>query len=224
MVKDEPATSAPAAELSDEELEELIRPRAWFLNQRAMGWFLIVTAMIGFYSSFDLSVEKVKKLEDPGRILSCDFNPFFSCGSVMTHPGAQLFGFPNQFLGIAAFIFPLLLGVLLVSRTALPSWVMIGLNIGLLGGTALCTFLFIYSIFIIGVGCPWCIVVWTVTIPLFCVTTGYNTLTGAFGQGLRDSLTARMFAKHSLEIGVLWMVIVYGLIVVKFWQFFSNLF
>lgn len=199
-------------------------PKAWFTNQAKTGWFLIVASVIGLYSAFDLSVEKYEKLENPNKVLSCDFNPFFSCGDVMTHPGAQLFGFPNQLLGIGAFIFPLLLGVLLVSRARIPGWIMVGLNVGLLFGLALCTFLFIYSIYIIGIGCPWCIVVWTVTIPMFWLVTGYNTLTGNFGRRIRDNLTLRVIAPHALLIGVLWMVVIYGLIVVKFWEFFGSAF
>lgn len=184
---------------------------------------MIVLSAIGLLASYDLSIEKVKKLENPDYVLSCDVNPFFSCGGVMEFWQSQLFGFPNQFIGVAAFIFPLLLGVLLVTRAVIPGWVMVGLNIGLLAGTALVVFLYISSIWVIGIGCPWCIGVWTVVIPLVCTTTGYNALKGNFGARIRDSVTVQVFAKNSLLIAALIMVLCYLSIIAKFWTFFSSL-
>lgn len=185
---------------------------------------MVALSVIGLIASYDLSIEKIKKLENPEYILSCDMNPFFSCSGVMQYPQSQLFGFPNQLLGIAAFIFPLLLGVLLISRVHIPGWVMVGLNIGLLGGVALVVFLYISSIWVIGIGCPWCIVVWSITIPLFCTTTGYNALAGNFGAGVRDNVTVRVFASSSLLISVVLVFVIYVSIVVRFWGYFSTLF
>lgn len=206
-----------------EETADAPAPAPWLVRQVPFGIFLIVTSAIGLLASFDLSIEKVKKLEDPGHVLSCDFNPFFSCGSVMNYWQSQLFGFPNQFLGIAAFIFPLLIGVLLVSRTEIPRWVMIGLLIGLTGGVALVLFLYISSIFIIGIGCPWCIVVWTVVIPMWFITAGHLALTGGFGEAVQHSPTVQVFASSALLISILAMVLIYLSIVAKFWSFFSSL-
>lgn len=195
----------------------------WFMKEARLGVFLIITSVIGFLASFELSVDKVKKLENPDVTLSCDFNPFFSCGSVMEHWQSQLFGFPNQFIGVAAFIFPLLLGVLLVSGTRVPGWVMVGLNIGLLGGTALVMFLFYSSIYVIGTGCPWCIVVWAMTIPMFCVVTGYNALAGNFGSGLRESFVVRVIASSALLLSLVWLLIIAVCVVVQFWTYFGSL-
>lgn len=198
-------------------------PAPWFSRKRPFGIFLVVTAVIGLIASFDLSIEKIKKLENPGHVLSCDFNPFFSCGSVMNFWQAQLFGFPNQLIGIAAFIFPLLLGVLLISRTEIPRWVMIGLLIGLTGGVALVIFLFISSIFVIGIGCPWCIVVWTVVIPMWFITAGHLALTGGFGRAAQHSPVVQVFASHAVLLSALALALIYLSIVAKFWTFFSSL-
>ena len=202
---------------------ELSVPSPWFSRKRPFGIFLVVTAAIGLIASFDLSIEKIKKLENPGHVLSCDFNPFFSCGSVMNFWQAQVFGFPNQLIGIAAFIFPLLLGVLLISRTEIPRWVMIGLLIGLTGGVALVIFLFISSIFVIGIGCPWCIVVWTVVIPMWFITAGHLALTGGFGSAVQHSPVVQVFASHAVLLSALALALIYLSIVAKFWTFFSSL-
>lgn len=205
-------------------LDSGARPRGpWFMDEVKLGIFLVVSSVVGFLASFELSVDKVRLLENPSAKLSCDFNPFFSCGSVMAFEQSQIFGFPNQFLGIAAFVFPLLLGVLLISRTRIPGWVMVGLNIGLLAGTVLVMYLYYSSIFVIGIGCPWCIVVWTVTIPLFCVVTGYNVIAGNLGAGLRDNGVVRAIAGTALIIAILWLILVYASIVFRFWVFFGSL-
>ncbi|WP_236864040.1 vitamin K epoxide reductase family protein [Brevibacterium daeguense] len=216
--------SLPLTEDRAEGTEEAtIAPRPWFMGEVSLGVFLVVASVIGFLASFELSIDKVRKLEDPSAQLSCDFNPFFSCGSVMAYPQSQLFGFPNQFLGIAAFIFPLLLGVLLISRTRIPGWVMLGLNSGLLLGTVLVMYLFYTSIYRIGIGCPWCMVVWAVTIPMFCVVTGYNALAGNFGARVRDNAFIRVFAANSLLISLLWLFVIFACVVIQFWTFFGSL-
>lgn len=197
---------------------------SWVLRSGPFGIFLIVGSVIGFLASFSLSAEKYEKLANPDVVLSCDLNPFFSCGSVMEHAESELFGFPNQLLGIAAFIIPLLIGVLILSGTRLPGWVTIGLNLGLGLGVVLVMFLFYISIYKIGVGCPWCIVVWTVTIPMFLAVTARNVLSGHFGRGVAGNAFARVAAKENIALSVLWMLIIFACIVVQFWAYFSNLF
>lgn len=197
---------------------------AWVLRRVPFGIFLFVASVIGFLASFSLSAEKYDKLAHPDVVLSCDLNPFFSCGSVMEHPESELFGFPNQLLGIAAFVFPLLLGVLILAGTRIPGWVMIGLDIGLALGVVLVMFLFYTSIYTIGVGCPWCIIVWTVTIPMFVAVTAHNALRGAFGSRAAQNAIVRVLAKENVALSVLWMLIIFACIVVQFWSFFSTLF
>src|SRR5699024_2893224 len=169
-----------------------------------------------------LAAEKYAKLADPELVLSCDLNPFFSCGSVMEHPEAELFGFPNQLLGVAAFVFPLLIGVLFLAGTKLPDWVMIGLNLGLALGVVLVMFLFYVSIYRIGVGCPCCIVVWTVTLPLFVAGTAHHALCGAFGPRAEANPFARVCAQENLALSALWILIISACIVVQLWTFFYN--
>lgn len=193
------------------------------LRPLPFGLLLIVSSVVGFLASFSLSAEKYEKLENPNVVLSCDLNPFFSCGSVMEHPESQLFGFPNQLMGIAAFVFPLLLGVLILAGTKLPGWVMVGLNIGLFLGAVLVTFLFYVSIYVIGVGCPWCIIVWAVTIPMFVAVTARNVLTGNFGSALAENSFVRVLAKENIAISALWLLIIAACIVTQFWGYFSTL-
>ena len=205
----------------DDDLEET--PRRWYTRSRDLGVFLIVTSIIGFLAAFELTVDKFRLLADPDVVLSCDLNPFFSCGSVMTFPQSELFGFPNQILGVFAYAFPLLLGVLLVSAVKVPDWIMNGLSIGLLGGVALVTYLQYASLIEIGVGCPWCMIVWVVAILQFCVVVASNILRGAWGESARQSTALRVLASSPILIACLWLLIIATVMVVNFWSFFGSL-
>lgn len=188
-----------------------------------MGTFLILTGVVGLLSSFALTVDKITLLANPDAVLGCDLNPFFSCGSVMTYPQSEIFGFPNQLIGVVAFVVPIVLGVLLLARVDIPRWIMNGLAIGLLGGIVLVTFLQYTSIFTIGVGCPWCMVVWVVTIVQFCVVLAANVLSGAFGRSAVDSTVLRVLASMPLLIAGVWLLIIATAMVTQFWTYFGSL-
>src|SRR5699024_12011338 len=104
-----------------------------------------------------------------------------------------------------------------------PNCEMIVLNHFLAFGVVLMKFQFYVSINRIGVGCPWCIVLWTVTIPMFVAMTAHNVLSGALGTRAEANPFARVFAKENIALSVLWMLIIFACIVVQFWSFFSNL-
>lgn len=178
------------------------------LRDRPLGWFLLVSGLIGWLASLELAHGKIQLLENPQAALSCDINPLLSCSSVMGHWQSELLGFPNPFIGIAAFVVPMMIGALLVSGAVIPRWMRLGLQIGLLAGVALVTFLQHASLFAIGIGCPWCMVVWAVTIPQFVLFTSRNVLDGTLGEGIRASALARVVASQPLTVAGLWLFLV----------------
>ena len=62
---------------------------------RAVGWVLLVCGWVGLSAAFVLLVEKIRLVADPSYVPSCSISPLLSCGSVMSTPQAELFGFPN---------------------------------------------------------------------------------------------------------------------------------
>ncbi len=66
---------------------------------RLLPWLLLLGGLIGLTASAVLTVEKIAILRDPAYVPSCSINPVLSCGSVMTTPQAEAFGFPNPLLG-----------------------------------------------------------------------------------------------------------------------------
>ncbi len=70
-----------------------------------------------------------------------------------------------------AFTVVLVTGVLALAKVDLPRWYWAGLAIGTLLGTAFVHWLIYQSLYSIGALCPYCMVVWAVTIPLLVVVS-----------------------------------------------------
>jgi len=184
-------------------------------------WWVLIAGVIGFVASLTLTIEKIEILRNPSYVPSCNINPIVSCGSVMVTPQASLFGFPNPLLGIAAFTVVIVSGVLAVAKVPLPQWYWVGLTIGTVGGVAFVHWLIIQSLYRIGALCPYCMVVWAVTIPLLVVAASI-----VFRPVLEDGrggAVARVLFQWRWSITTLWFTAVFLLIMVRFWNYWSTL-
>ena len=70
---------------------------------RSTALILIVGSGLGLLAAIELTIEKVRVLTDSTYVPKCDINPVLSCGSVITTPQAEAFGFPNPILGLIGF-------------------------------------------------------------------------------------------------------------------------
>jgi uncharacterized membrane protein len=184
---------------------------------RTTSWILIVGGILGLIAAFELTVEKVRVLADPTYIPACDLNPVLSCGSVIITPQAEVFGFPNPVLGLTGFAVVITLGVLLAGGVAMPRWVWLGLNAGALLGFGFVQWLVWQSLYSIGSLCPWCMVVWTVTAPIFVWVTSANLLSGRLPTPASwSSAVSALVGLRGLILAA-WYVVVLGLIFVR-WQ------
>lgn len=141
-------------------------------ESRPLGFaiFSIVAGVIGWFASFELLTEFVHKLKDPSYIPNCNVSVIVSCGPNMESWQGSAFGFTNTLLGIAAFMAPIFVGVSLLAGAKFAPWFWRVYQLGMLGGISFVFWLAYQSVFSLGTLCPWCMVVWTVTIPLFWVT------------------------------------------------------
>ena len=179
-------------------------------------WVLIAGA-IGLIAAVTLTVEKVKLLENPAYVPSCSINPVLSCGSVMVTPQAAEFGFPNSLIGVVAFTVVLVTGVLAVAKVAIPQWFWAGLAAGTLLGAVFVHWLIFQSLYVIGALCPYCMVVWTVTIPLLAVLSSI-ALRPLAGNGI-----ARVAYQWRWSLVALWFTALILLILARFWTYWSTL-
>ena len=210
---------ASATQPSDVQSDPLDEWRAGRVRRldRTTSWILIIGGVLGLIAAFELTVEKVRVLADPTYVPACDLNPVLSCGSVIITPQAEVFGFPNPVLGLTGFAVVVTLGVLLAGGVAMPRWVWLGLNAGALLGFGFVQWLVWQSLYSIGSLCPWCMVVWTVTAPIFVWVTSANLLSGRLPTPAAwSSAVSALVGLRGLILAA-WYVVVLGLIFVR-WQ------
>jgi len=152
-------------------------------NYRQTAWILIVGGVIGIFASIELIVQKIAVLSNPDYVPNCDINPVLSCGSVINTEQASLFGFPNPVLGVIGFTVVIMFGALLLTGVVLPRSMWLGLNLGALAGMFFVIWLVGQSLYVIGALCPWCMVVWSITIPIFWQVTTDNLASGRLNLG-----------------------------------------
>ena len=166
------------------ETELEVNPRSY----RQTAWIFVVGGIIGIFASIELIIQKIAVLSDPDFVPNCDINPILSCGSVISTEQASLFGFPNPVLGVIGFTIVIMFGALLFTGVELPRLMWLGLNFGALAGMVFVIWLVSQSLYVIGALCPWCMVVWAVTIPIFWQVTTDNLASNrlSLGKGLSE--------------------------------------
>ncbi len=184
---------------------------------RASAWWVLIAGVIGLAASATLLVEKIEMLKDPKFVPSCSINPVLACGSVINTPQASVFGPPNPLFGIVAFAVVIVTGVLALGRVALPRWYWVGLMIGTGLGVVFVHWLAFESLFRIGALCPYCMVVWSVTVPLLVVVASIAL------SPLESNPLAHGLFQWRWPLVALWFTGILLLILVRFWDYWSTL-
>ena len=209
-----PVSAQPAEDAGGETPDSPHRARV----PTPSAWSVLIAGAIGLVASMTLTVEKIDLLLNPAYVPTCNINPILSCGSVMVTPQASVLGFPNPLLGLVGFTVVVVTGVLAVAKVALPQWYWIGLTVGVLAGSAFVHWLIFQSLYRIGALCPYCMVVWVVTLSLLVVVAAIVARpTGA------SSTAARVLYQWRWSLATLWFTAVFLLIVVQFWNYWSTL-
>ena len=184
---------------------------------RASAWWILVAGVIGALASSDLLVEKIEMLKNPNYVPSCSINPVLACGSVINTPQASVFGPPNPLYGVIGFTVVIVTGVLAVADVRLPRWYWVGLTIGTGLAVVFVHWLKYETLYEIGALCPYCMVVWSMTIPLLVVVTTIAV------QPQRGNAVLRGLHTWRWSIVALWYTAVILMILVRFWNYWSTL-
>ncbi|HEX2284259.1 MAG TPA: vitamin K epoxide reductase family protein, partial [Mycobacterium sp.] len=182
---------------------------------RASALWVLIAGVVGLAAALTLTVEKLRILENPDYVPSCSLNPVLSCGSVMVTPQAEAFGFPNPLIGIVSFAIVAVTGVLALARVEQPRWYWAGLATGTLLGTAFVHWLIFQSLYRIGALCPYCMVVWAVTIPLLVVVASIAL------QPSGATAVGRVLYTWRWSLVALWFTGLVLLILLRFWDYWS---
>ena len=190
---------------------------------QVIGTLLVILGAIGFLASADLAIEKTNLLRNPAYQPTCDISPLLSCGSVMITKQAEAFGFPNPFIGVAGFAVVVTAGAAVLAGARLRRWFWLGLQGGTLFGVLFVTWLQYQSIYNIGALCPWCMVVWAVTIPLFLYVLSYNLREGHIKTGDRWAAASAFIQKNHGNILLVWYAVIFLAILTRFWYYWETL-
>jgi uncharacterized membrane protein len=185
---------------------------------RLHGVLLVVLGAAGLSAAFSLAIDKYRILEDPTFSPSCDLSPILSCGSVMVTDQGSVFGFPNPVIGLMAFSIVVTLGVLVAGGVALPRFVLGGLAGGALLGVVFVHWLAFQSIYRIGALCPWCMVVWTVTLAIFVWSALLFLRSGPATAGLGNALWSVRYL-----VLTFWYLAFVVAALVQFWDYWRTL-
>ncbi|WGD36273.1 vitamin K epoxide reductase family protein [Lysinibacter sp. HNR] len=149
-------------------------------TRRSLGFALltIVAGVVGWFASFELLNERIKTLIDPTYTPMCDFSVLVSCGPNMASAQGSTFGFPNPILGVTMFVAPLVVGVSILAGAQFAHWFWRLYLLGVTFAISFVIWLISTSVYVLGTLCPWCMVVWVVTIPLFWYTLLYTAKEG----------------------------------------------
>ncbi|WP_308492737.1 vitamin K epoxide reductase family protein [Microbacterium terrisoli] len=154
----------------------LFRPRA------GMAIFWIVAGVIAWAVSFLIYLEYVGQLTDAPPRFSCDFSPFITCGPNLLSPLGNLLGFTNAIIGMVLFLGPVFAGVgALAAPAGMRAWYWRTFALFGLAGFVLVHVFAYNSVFVYGTLCPWCMVIWLMTIPFFWSVAGWTLRAGVWG-------------------------------------------
>jgi uncharacterized membrane protein len=186
----------------------------------AEAWWVLIAGAVGLWASMTLIYEKIEFLLNPSYVPSCNINPILACGSVMGTAQSSVLGLPNPLLGIVGFTVVAVTGVLAVAKVRLPEWYWIGLAAGILIGAVFVHWLIFQSLYRIGALCPYCMVVWAMTISLLVVVASI-VLRPALER--RETGVAHVVYRWRWSLTALWFTAVGLLIMVRFWDYWSTL-
>jgi len=192
---------------------------------KALPYILVIGGIIGYLCAAIIMFDKIELLKNPGYVPSCDLDPVVSCGSVMSSDQASAFGFPNTFIGLAAFPILLAVGAAMLAGATFKRWFWLGLQAGTIFGLFFVHWLFYQAVYNIQALCPYCMVVWLITITTFWYVLLYNIDHKYIT--LPKGGTQKVYAwvrRHHLDILFVWLLIIAVLILKHFWYYYGKYF
>jgi len=152
---------------------------------RALGVFLLIAGALGLLAAFELTLEKFATLADPDYDPACNVGVLVGCSVNLGSWQGAVFGFPNPVVGLMAWPVVITIGVALISRVRFPRWFWLGFNVGVAGALVFVGWLIAQSVYVLDVLCPWCMLTWAVTIPVFWAVTLDNLRAGRIPASAR---------------------------------------
>lgn len=133
---------------------------------------------------------------------------------------ASLLGMPNTIFGIAAFSALVMFGLMLAGGARIQRRLWLTAQAAATAGVIFMHYLFFQGVYRIHAICPWCFVVWMITIPIFWYITLYNLR----HHNVRISPAVNTFLqKNHGNLLIAWYFIIFAIILEHFWYYWETL-
>lgn len=182
--------------------DKLVRDNRWIFTSMLIG------AILSLLASFVLSVESITLAANPDAQLNCSINIVLNCASVALHPSAELWGFPNSFLGLIAEPVVITVAIAGLSGIKFPRAFMFAAQVGYSLGFIFAWYLFGVSFFVIGALCPWCLLVTLTTTLVWFAITRYNIRENNLYLSKKAHKRLEKFIKKDYDKLVMWSLVV----------------
>ncbi|WP_297008936.1 vitamin K epoxide reductase family protein [uncultured Corynebacterium sp.] len=139
-------------------------------GSRLYGLAVTLLGAVGLYMSGLIMYDKIELMKDPDFVPACTINDVISCTDVMQSSQASVFVFPNPFIGLFGFGVVITVGVALLAGARFRAWFWYGFLAGLVFAVGFVHWLAFEAVYSIEALCPYCMVVWSVVLPLFLIT------------------------------------------------------
>ena len=186
--------------------------------KKAYPYLLIIAGLIGLAMAFIIMQEKIALLKNPNYVPSCNLNPVISCGSIMSSPESTAFGFPNPFLGLVGFPIVMTVGMALLAGAQFRRWFWRTFHFATSLALIFVHWLFLESVYELQALCPYCIVVWAMTIAIFLYTTLYMLREG----NIKLPKVSKFLQANHIGVLIAWYGIITALILNHFWYYFGS--
>src|SRR5690625_3120088 len=182
---------------------------------RGLGWLLTVGGALGTWAAVMLVLSQQTLLRHPDAALGRALTPLIGCGKFVLSWQSAALGVPNALLGTIAFSIVTASGLALLGGGRLPRFYWVLLMVGSVLAAVSITW-FQYQAFVNLRGlCPYCLVVWAVTIPIVVnvLARGLQGRHVPAPEGLR-----RFLVQDRALVIVVWYAVVLFLIAFVFWD------
>ncbi|MGL5828789.1 MAG: vitamin K epoxide reductase family protein [Angustibacter sp.] len=176
---------------------------------------MCVRGLAGLAAAATLLAQKIAVLANP------PYHPELRLGvRRTTGRGVRV---PEPIIGIAWFAVTLTVGIAILAGAQFRRWFWLGFVAGVTFGAVFVHWLIYQSLYRIGALCPYCMVVWAVTAPIFWYAALHSTKAGnvRIPQWLRPEV--RALAKYHAVAATAWFLGVVAPITTAFWSYWRTL-
>lgn len=190
-------------------------------HDRRLGWFSLLPGLLAFGAAAMLVWEHLQIYKDAAHKSMCDLNALLNCGTVMRTWQAEVFGFPNPFIGIAGYAIVLTISTALIAGATFSRWYWLGMQIGHTFAMGFVLWLWYNTTFEINALCLFCMVVWLMQTALFVTVTTRNIHTGVLPAPTAIRESALNWTWFSI---ILIYILIFGIIIIRFFDVIIGMF